>query len=104
MPVQKQKKKENEYQGELIKRIQAKLPEADILKNDPNYKQGIPDLSILYGRKYAYLEVKASKDEPHQPNQDYYVEKNNRLGGYARFIYPENENEILPEMIEYLTK
>lgn len=96
---------ESEFQSELIKRLKAMYPDADILKNDANYKQGIPDLSVNNTNgKYAYLEVKAYEGASHQPNQDYYVEKTNNNGGFARFIYPENEKEVLAEMVEYFTK
>jgi len=93
--------KENEYQGKLIKKIKAKLPDCDVLKNDSSIIQGIPDLSVLNGPKYAYLEVKISKDAPHQPNQDYYINKANKNNGFGRFIYPENEKEVLNDMINY---
>ena len=63
-----------------------------IQKEDPEYIQGIPDLLILYKDRWATLETKKSKDEPHQPNQDYYVEELSRMG-FAAFIFPENEEE-----------
>lgn len=89
--------RENEYQRELKKKIRKRLPEAIILKNDPNWIQGIPDLTILNGSKWASLEVKRSKYESHQPNQDHYVSKMNEMA-YSAFVYPENEKEILDEL------
>lgn len=68
-----------------------------ILKNDPNYRQGIPDLIILYMDKWATLEVKRNPDSPHQPNQDFYVNKMNNMS-FSRFIYPENKEEVLREL------
>lgn len=90
-------KNENEYQGELIKRIEALIPGCLVLKNDPNYIQGIPDLLILYHDKWAVLEVKRSAKDPHRPNQDYYI---NTFGEwvYSAFVFPENEEEILYEL------
>ena len=32
--------RENAYQAKLIKKLKAMFPDADILKNDANYKQG----------------------------------------------------------------
>ena len=85
---------ERDYQRGLISRIEDRLPGCLILKNDPNHNQGIPDLIIIFGSKWAALEVKRSKDAPHRPNQDHFVDK---LGqwSFASFIYPENEEGTL---------
>ena len=85
---------ESTYQGKLIKKLEKLFPGATILKNDANYRQGIPDLSILWKTKWAMLEVKASCDAPESPNQPYWVEKLNE-DSFAAFIYPENEQEVL---------
>lgn len=90
---------ESKFQGRLIKRIKAEFGEDNVivLKNDPDYIQGFPDLTILGKKRYAVLECKRSKDASHQPNQDFYINKANILS-YGRFIYPENEDEILEEL------
>lgn len=90
---------ESKFQGRLIKRIKAEFGEDNVivLKNDPDYIQGFPDLTILGKKRYAVLECKRSKDASHQPNQDFYINKANRLS-YGRFIYPENEDEILEDL------
>lgn len=90
-------KKENEFQPKLIKEIKARFPGCMVLKNDPNYIQGIPDLSVFYKNKWAMLECKKSENEEHQPNQDYYVEQANKMS-FARFICPENKEEVLDEL------
>lgn len=90
--------KENAYQAKLIKKLKAMFPNADILKNNANYKQGYPDLMVRIGFQVFMLEVKASAKSKHQPNQDYYVDRINETGGFARFVYPENEKEILNEI------
>ena len=48
MPKEKIYKHESDFQADLIKTIKKDLGEdnLDILKNDANYKQGIPDLII----------------------------------------------------------
>lgn len=85
---------ENRYQAYLIEKLESLFPGCEILKNDSGYRQGIPDLVIFYGDRYAMLEVKASESSPHQPNQDYYVQRFNEMS-FAAFIYPENEEVVL---------
>lgn len=90
-------KKENEYQASLIKKLEEMFVDAIVTKLDANHIQGIPDLLVLYKNKYAVLECKRSANEPHRPNQDYYVNKLNDMS-FSRFIYPENEEEVLNEL------
>lgn len=92
--------RENKYQAGLIKRLTARFPHCMILKNDPNYIQGVPDLIVLCDGRWAMLEVKASANASHQPNQDHYVARLNHMG-FARFVYPENEVEVLRDLEYY---
>lgn len=89
--------KENQFQKALIKEIKERFEGCMVLKNDSSYIQGIPDLLVLHNDKWAALECKKSNNEPHQPNQDYYI---NELGkmSYANFISPENKEEVLNEV------
>lgn len=95
--------RENKYQSELIKKLSALYPQSMILKNDPNYIQGVPDLLVLRDERWAMLEVKASSKASHRPNQEYYIAKLNRMG-FARFVYPENEDEVLRDLDEYFSQ
>lgn len=90
-------KLENRYQAALIKKLKERFPGCVVLKNDPNYIQGIPDLSIFYEDKWATLECKKSANEKPRPNQPEYVDKMNKMS-FSSFIYPENEEEVLDEM------
>ena len=93
-------KKENKFQHDVIKEIEKRFPGSIVMKTDPSYIQGIPDLLVLYGSKWASLEVKRSANETHRPNQDYYVESMNGMS-YSSFIYPENKEVVLNELSEY---
>lgn len=89
--------KESKFQANLIKELKAKYPECVVMKNDATYIQGIPDLLILYNDKWAALECKKSKTAHKQPNQEYYVNKMNSMS-FAKFINPENKEDILDEL------
>lgn len=89
--------KESAFQSQLIKDLKERFPGCIVLKNDANYIQGIPDLTILYQDKWAVLECKQQKNSKHQPNQDYYVEKMNEMS-YATFVYPKNKKEVLHDL------
>lgn len=88
---------ENKYQAQLISKIKDRLPGCIVLKNDPNYIQGIPDLTVLYKKHWATLECKKNQKATHRPNQDYYISQMNEMS-FSAFIYPENEEEILDEL------
>lgn len=88
---------ENKFQANLIKKIKNLYPGCIVMKNDASYIQGIPDLLILYKDKWASLECKKSSKARHQPNQDYYVKQMDGMS-FSRFIFPENENEVLDEL------
>ena len=89
--------RENKFQSELIKEIKSRFPDCIVIKNDPNYLQGVPDLLILHGDKWATLECKKDAQASHRPNQDYYVERMNNMS-FSRFIYPENREETLNDL------
>ena len=70
------------------------FPGCIILKNDGNYLQGVPDLLILWGPRWASLEVKLSENSHEQPNQQHYIDLMNKMS-FAAFIHPDNEAEVL---------
>lgn len=88
---------ESKFQQELISDLTKKFPGCMVLKNDADYIQGIPDLTILHKEKWATLEVKRSENASHQPNQDYYVEALDEMS-FSRFIYPENKDQVLSDL------
>lgn len=90
-------KRESEFQSLLIRELHTMFPEAIITKMDSGHIQGIPDLLILNGPNWATLECKRSATDSHQPNQDYYVARMNRMS-FSRFIFPENKEEVLNDL------
>lgn len=94
-------KLERDFQSKLIKELKQIFDGCIIMKNDPDYIQGIPDLLILFEDKWAALEAKKSANAPHRPNQDYYVNRMDTMS-YASFIYPENKEEVLYELQQAL--
>ena len=88
---------ERDFQAALIKKIKSRFKDCIILKNDPEYLQGIPDLLVLYKNKWAALECKKSDKAVKRPNQEYYVNKMDDMS-FASFISPENEEEVLNDL------
>lgn len=90
-------KKENVYQAKLITKLKDMFPGCIVSKNDSGHIQGIPDLTIYHGNRWATLECKRNKNAKKQPNQEYYVERMNEMS-FSRFICPENEEEVLRDL------
>lgn len=88
---------ENKFKTQLVNELEEMFPGCIVVHLDPNEIQGIPDLLVLYGNKWAALEGKKSANATHRPNQDYYVDLMNRMS-FAAFIYPENKEEVLYEL------
>ena len=86
---------ESGFQDRLISTIKKLFPGCMVFKMDQI--QGIPDILVLYGRKWASLECKRSEGAKKQPNQEYYVEKMNEMS-FSRFVSPENKEEVLNEL------
>ena len=89
--------RENAYQEYLKGLIEETFPGAVVLKNDSGLVQGIPDLVVFCGDRWAMLEVKVSERSRVQPNQEYYIDLFDGMG-YASFIYPENEEAVLDDL------
>lgn len=88
---------EGVYQNKLIKKLQIIFPGCFILKNDPGTNQGIPDILILFGKRWAMLEVKISPRSRIQPNQRHYVDLFDEMS-FCAFINPDNELEVLNDL------
>ena len=88
---------ESGFQDRLKKDIETMFPGSMVFKMEQ--RQGIPDLLILYGDRWASLECKKEEKAKRQPNQEYYVGKMNEMS-FSRFVYPENKEEVLSELQE----
>ena len=92
---------ENKFQANLIKDLKKLFVGCIVTKLDSSHIQGIPDLLVLYGNKWATLECKKSANAKKQPNQEYYVGLMNKMS-FSRFICPENKEEVLNELFKTL--
>lgn len=88
---------ESGFQDKLVKDIKDRFPGSMVFKMDQI--QGIPDLLILHGDKWASLECKKNANAKRQPNQEYYVELMDKMS-FSRFICPENKEDVLNELRE----
>ena len=89
--------KESQFQAQLIKDIRKRFPGCVVVKNDPEYIQGFPDLTVFYGKHWAVLECKRSLNSHHQPNQDFYISQLDEMS-FGRFVSPENKEEVLNDL------
>lgn len=86
---------ESGFQDKVISSVKKMFPGCMVFKMDQ--KQGIPDVLILHGERWASLECKQFARAKRRPNQEYYVKKMNGMS-FARFISPENKEEVLGEL------
>ena len=92
---------ESLFQRLLIDELEEMFPGCVILKNDSTYRQGVPDLVVLYNERWAMLECKKDSTSRPRPNQPYYVDMLNDMS-FAAFIYPENKEEVLRDLQQAL--
>lgn len=92
---------ESKFQSGLIKELKERFPGCIVMKNDATQIQGIPDLTVLYGDKWAALECKRDEADVQKSqkrgNQPYYVKRMDEMS-FARYIYPQNKKEVLDEL------
>ena len=86
---------ESGFQDKLIVTLKEMFPGCMVFKMDQF--QGLPDLLILYRKKWASLECKKFASAKRQPNQEYYVGLMNEMS-FSRFICPENKEVVLDEL------
>lgn len=89
---------EKDFQKLFLDKVKLLKPGAIILKNDARYRQGIPDWIVLHITGTFVFEIKAHSKASKQPNQHYYIGQLQKMGYFARFVYPENMQEVLDEI------
>ncbi len=92
-------KLESAFQANLIVELKSVFTDCIVLKNDPGYIQGIPDLLILWQDRWAALECKANMNSRLQLNQAWYITEMNHMS-FASVICPENKEEVLHAIAE----
>lgn len=90
-------KLESNFQKEFFDEARRRYPGCIALKNDSSYIQGFPDWTLLYEDKWAVLEMKKARGARKQPNQEYYVDKLNKMS-FSRFVFPENKDEVFEDL------
>ena len=90
-------KLESKFQKDFIDEAKKRYPGCVAIKNDSGYIQGFPDWTILYEDKWAVLEMKKERGAQKQPNQEYYVDKLNKMS-FSRFVFPENKEEVFEDL------
>ena len=95
-------KSETVFSREFRQAISKVYPETIWIRTSPNQIQGIPDWIMLYQNRYFVFEFKKYEGAPSRPNQPYYVALLNDWS-YARFVYPENREEVLDEVFKILS-
>ena len=93
---------EGDFKSKLIQRIENEFPGCIVTKLETDYKEGLPDVLVLHKNKWATLEAKKDKSEVTKPRrnkmqQDYYVATMDKMS-FSRYVYPENQEEVLNEL------
>jgi hypothetical protein len=91
---------ESDFQAKLTADLKNLFPGCLVIKGNSASRQGIPDWLILYGDRWAALEVKKAPNAKRQPNQPYYVDLMNDMS-FAAFIYPENAAHVVDALQNY---
>ena len=63
---------------------------------------GLPDLIGCVNGQFFALELKTSAKAPRSKLQGYVIDKIQSAGGYARFVYPENEEETFKHLHDFV--
>ena len=88
---------ERDFRKKFKERLMKIFPDAIITHLDPNDIQGIPDICMFWRDRYFMFETKKFTKASKRPNQQYYIDLFDDWS-YARFVQPENMEEVLNEL------
>lgn len=92
-------KLESAFALELTKEIEHRFPGCYVLKQNPNMRQGIPDLIVLFEDKWAAVETKREADSSKRINQEWHVNRMNDMS-FAVFAHQRNREEVMDGLEE----
>ena len=93
---------ENKWRDSKLRPFLDKLPECAYFIKEAVSIRALPDIIGVWRGLPFYLEVKRSVSElscPRTKLQDYTLKKFERAGAFSSFIYPENAQEVLQELV-----
>lgn len=79
---------EKHLQAEIIKFLKDKG--AYVLKNDANYRTGVPDLHFDHPDLSGHIEVKADEHSPFRPLQKITIQRLQDMGVFCEVIHRDN--------------
>lgn len=94
-----ERKLESETEKRFKKDLDERLPGGWWVKGNSMMQQGIPDQTFYHGPNWAMFEFKREANSDLQENQDYFIDKFDEMS-FARFVSPENYDEVLDEVQE----
>ncbi len=94
---------ESGFKKKFLAKIEKRLSylDLDFIQTDTR-KRSLPDIFVIGPIYWAALEFKRNEDSSHQPNQDWHIDRFNEKG-YATFVSPENEGEVLDALERLFT-
>ena len=98
------KQKEKSFERRVVSKLEKWEGVLALPKSHPMGVKGILDRIFCVRGVLVSLEFKRSKSAKRDAMQKYYVKAINDAGGFAAFIYPENEEEVLASIKEILEK
>lgn len=78
------------------------LPKAYFIKTQMLSVMGIPDLIGVVNGRFVALELKKNKQELGKSRsklQRYVLSKIEEAGGYSIFLYPENKDKVMRDLV-----
>ena len=96
--------KESAYQRKLIKKLRA-IPNSFWFVKEAKSLRGLSDIFGCINGRFVSLEVKRSEEGAQETTgrivlQRKILEDIRKAGGYASFIYPDNEKFVLQDLLK----